>query len=578
MGFLKKYAKKYWKMFTLAVACLSMEAFCDLLQPTIMSKIIDNGVNNGDIDYVIKMGLLMLGIAGLGAIFAVSRNILATKVSYGFGAELRFDLFKKVQSLSFESVDKFSGASLVTRLTNDLNQVQNFVNGMMRIFVKAPILCIGSIIMAVRLNVEMSFIFLAVIPLVVFFIFMNMKTGYPFFVKIQNKLDSVNGVMKEYLSGVRVVKAFNRFNYEEEKFSKANDELVDVSIKAMRVLAVFSPCIMLIVNLGIVAIIWIGGIKVDNGSMAVGQIMAFINYMTQILFSLTMISHVFMMFIKAKASYERIDEVFRDNAANEFGDKWFTEELDPVFVEFSKVNFSYYKDTKEYALKDVSFKIRKGETFGIIGSTGSGKSTIISILQGFYLPNSGEIKIKNINMKEIDIKKFRAIMAVVPQKVVLFSGTIEENIKWGNEKADIDKVRAVCKMAMADEFVENFPEKYKTILGQGAVNISGGQKQRISIARALIKEPELLIMDDATSALDVVTESKIRTVLRKYERNMTTIIIAQRITSVMFADNILVMDNGNVVDIGTHEELMNRCTIYKDIYTSQIGKEMDTCG
>ncbi|SHK27972.1 ATP-binding cassette, subfamily B [Hathewaya proteolytica DSM 3090] len=589
MKFFKKYVKKYWKLFVLAVGCLSMEAFCDLLQPTIMSKIIDKGVKNGDLQYVMNMGILMLSVAAVGAIFAVSRNILATHVSYKFGAELRLDLFKKVQSLSFESVDKFGGASLVTRLTNDVTQVQNFTNGMMRIFVKAPILCVGSIVMAVKLNWRMSLVFLAVIPMVIIIIMINMRTGYPFFMKIQDKMDGVNGVMKEYLSGIRVVRAFNRCDYEEKKFEKANEDLADTSVKAMRIMAIFSPCIMLVVNLGIVAILWIGGIKVNNGTMAVGQIMAFINYMTQILFSLTMISHVFMMFIKAKASYERIGQVFKEDTVSEFGeqffeDKYFEKQLEeylkeqqPV-LEFNKVEFSYYKDTGELALKDVSFKLNRGETLGIIGSTGSGKSTIISMIQGFYAPYSGEIKFNGVNIKDVDIKKLRGIMAVVPQKVVLFSGTIEDNIKWGDETADKNKVETMAKLSMAHEFIEGFPEKYGTMLGQGGVNLSGGQKQRISIARALMRQPQLFIMDDCTSALDVVTESKIRSALKNYSKGMTTIVVAQRITSVMYADKILVMDNGTVAGIGTHEELMDKCHIYKDIYTSQIGKGMENRG
>ncbi|WP_328284748.1 ABC transporter permease [Clostridium senegalense] len=314
MNFLNKYIKKYWKLFCIAIICLTLEAACDLMQPTIMSKIIDIGVKNKQMDFIFKMTILMLGITGLGALSAVSRNIISSTVSQKFGAELRYDLFKQVQSLSFVTLDKYDGASLVTRLSNDVTQVQNFVNGLMRVFVKAPLLCIGSIIMAINLNPSMSLTFIVVIPIVSIIIYMNMKIGYPFYVRIQKSLDKVNSVIREYLAGVRVVKAFNRFNYETERFQKSNEKLANISTKAMGIMSIFSPGITLTVNLGIVAIIWIGGIRVNKGNMEVGQIIAFINYMTQILFSLMMISFVFTMLVKAKASAGRIGEIFQEES------------------------------------------------------------------------------------------------------------------------------------------------------------------------------------------------------------------------------------------------------------------------
>lgn len=600
LKFLKKYIEKYWKPFCLAVACLTVEAACDLLQPTIMSKIVDIGVKNKDLDFVLKMSMVMLGVTAIGALGAVSRNILASIVSQRFGTELRSDLFSKVQSLSFENIDKYDGASLVTRLTNDITLVQNFVNGLMRIFVKAPLLCIGSLIMAVRLNAYMSIIFIIVIPIIVLLISMNMKIGYPFFRKIQKALDNVNSVMREYLSGVRVVKAFNRFSYETQRFRKTNEELSDISTKGMRVMAAFSPGITLTVNLGIVATLWIGGIRVDRGGMQVGEIIAFTNYMTQILFSLMMISHVFNMFVRAKASAERIDEVFSEESSlmlNEavvsksFQNKVLRES--PLFskeqvnikedmkevsqavgrIDFQNVSFSYAGTSGEPVLKNISFSCLPGETLGIIGSTGSGKTTLINLINGFYNISSGTIKVNNMDIKTMDIKTLREKIALVPQKIILFSGTILDNIRWGKEKATFEEVVEAAQVAQAHEFISIQPKEYNTVLGQGGVNLSGGQKQRVSIARALIKKPEILILDDCTSAVDVTTEEKIREALKEYSSNLTTIIIAQRITSVMSADRILVLENGEVAGLGKHEELMKTSEVYKDIFRSQIGKE-----
>lgn len=599
LKFLKKYIEKYWKPFCLAVACLTVEATCDLLQPTIMSKIVDIGVKNKDLDFVLKMSMVMLGVTAIGALGAVSRNILASIVSQRFGTELRSDLFSKVQSLSFENIDKYDGASLVTRLTNDITLVQNFVNGLMRIFVKAPLLCIGSLIMAVRLNAYMSIIFLIVIPIIVLLISMNMKIGYPFFRKIQKALDNVNSVMREYLSGVRVVKAFNRFSYETQRFRKTNEELSDISTKGMRVMAVFSPGITLTVNLGIVATLWIGGIRVDRGGMQVGEIIAFTNYMTQILFSLMMISHVFNMFVRAKASAERIDEVFSEESSliingavvSKSSQNKILRESQLILnektnskdnvkensikgkVDFQNVSFSYAGTCGEPVINNISFSCFPGETLGIIGSTGSGKTTLVNLINGFYNISSGTIKVNNIDIKTMDIKTLREKIALVPQKIVLFSGTIIDNIKWGKESAAFEEVVEAAQVAQAHEFICTQPKEYNTILGQGGVNLSGGQKQRVSIARALIKKPEILILDDCTSAVDVTTEEKIREALKKYSSNLTTIIIAQRITSVMSADRILVLENGEVAGLGTHEELMKTSEVYKDIFRSQIGKE-----
>jgi ATP-binding cassette subfamily B protein len=573
-----RYIKKYWKPFLLAFTFLVVEAFCDLLQPALMSKIVDSGVAARDLDYVLRLGGIMLLITLTGAIGAVIRNIVSSRVSQSFGTDLRGDLFKKIQELSFPSIDKFERASLITRLTNDVTQVQGFFHGMMRIFVKAPIVCIGSLIMSVVINPKMAFILALIVPMVSFIIIMSMKTSYPYFVKVQRAVDKVNSVVREYLRGVRVVKAFNRYEYEAERFKGANDNLTSYSIKSMRVMSLFNPGISFTVNLGIIGVLWLGGIKVNNGQVQVGQIIAFINYMTQILFSLMMISNVFLMFVRARASAERIGEVLKEESANEASGHSYEKETEAVhnlrgYIEFDHVSFSYYGDAEELVLRDISIKLKKGSTIGIIGATGSGKSTLINLLPRFYEVTSGSIKIDNIDIKAIDSKTLREAISVVPQKTVLFSGSILENIKWGKEEASFEEVVEAARLSQAHQFIMSFAEGYNTLLGQGGVNLSGGQRQRIAIARALIKKPKVLVLDDSTSAVDMTTEKSIRESLKKYSEDTTTIVIAQRITSILDCDEIIVMNNGEIEQIGKHEELMKSSSIYRDIYRSQIGSE-----
>ena len=573
LKYLGKYWSKYWKPFSTAVTFLMVEAICDLLQPTIMADIVDVGVVGGDLNYVLARGGLMLGVAAFGAVSAISRNIISSKVSQNFGLDLRSDLYRKIQFFSFDSIDKFETASLVTRLTNDVTQVQNFVHGLMRIFVKAPLLCIGGLVMASLLNPKMVWVLIAIVPIVGLIIFASMKIGYPFFTKVQKALDKVNGVMREYLSGVRVVKAFNRFDFEILRFGKSNEELADTSIKAMRVMAVFAPFINLTVNISIVAVLWFGGYRANNGTMQVGQIMAFINYMTQILFSLMMISFVFTNFVRAKASSERIGEVLSEKSN-------MTEAATPLSldkkkgnVEFVNVSFGYGKASGEPVLKDINFSIKQGEILGIIGSTGSGKSTLVNLIPRFYDAVFGTIKVNGEDVRAVDSKSLREKIAMVPQKTILFTGSIADNLKWGKDNATNAEIEQAAEAAQAHSFITTFPEGYETQLGQGGVNLSGGQKQRVSIARALIRKPEILILDDCTSAVDVTTEANIKNALKTNYKELTCIIIAQRITSVMDADKILVMDNGEIAGMGKHEELMDSCKIYQDIFHSQIGKE-----
>lgn len=569
-----KYIKKYGVVFCVSLFFLTLEAVCDLLQPTIMSRIVDVGVAQRDLNYVLSTGGLMLGVTAIGAVAATMRNLLSTYVSQNFGAQLRSDLFKKVQSLSFENIDRFDRASLVTRLTNDVNQVQVFVNGMMRIFVKAPLTCIGGLIMATQLNPRLAVVLAVVVPIVGLFIYLNMKIGFPFFMKVQQSLDRVNGVMREYLSGVRVVKAFNRFDFEVDKFSHANEELQTKSISATRVMSIFSPAIMLTVNLGIVAVLWMGGLAAEQGDMQVGHIIAFTNYMTQILFSLMMISMVFNMFVRAKASAGRIGEVFAEENRMTWKEQGSLHGDGKGRIDFEHVSFSYEGGHGESVLKDITFSCLPGETVGIIGSTGSGKSSLVGLIPRFYDATKGTVRVDGVDVREVDPKLLREKMAIVPQKTVLFTGTVKENIRWGKEVATDEEMELAARMAQAHDFIERTPDGYQARVGQGGINFSGGQKQRLSIARALVRKPEILILDDSTSAVDVATETKIKEALREYAQGLTCLLIAQRITSVMDADKIVVLDQGELVGIGTHESLLKDCRIYQEIFQSQIGKEV----
>jgi ATP-binding cassette, subfamily B, multidrug efflux pump len=575
MPFLMNYVRKYGKLFSIAVLFLTFEALCDLMQPTIMSKIIDIGVANKDVHYILKMGGIMLLITAFGALSASTRSVLASIVSQNFGAELRSDLFRKIQSLSFKNIDQFDRASLVTRLTNDVTQVQVFVNGLMRIFVKAPLLAIGGLIMAVRLNVHLSVVLAVVVPVVAILIIMNMKMGFPLFIKVQKALDRVNGTMREYLSGVRVVKAFNRFDYEVEKFNKTNEDFQNKSISAIRLMSIFSPAIILTVNLGIVVVLWIGGVGVEHGQMHVGHIIAFTNYMTQILFSLMMISMVFNMFVRAKASTGRIGEVFSLVDQITWNDEAMEAQSEKGKIEFDNVSFSYDGTPENAVLKNINLVCLPGETVGIIGSTGSGKSTLVNLIPRFYEINAGTIKVDDKDIRNSNPKALREKIAIVPQKTTLFTGTVEENIKWGSEFATPEEIERVAMMAGAHDFISQSPEGYRTKIGQGGVNFSGGQKQRISIARALVRNPEILILDDSTSVVDMATEAKIKESLKKYAEGLTCLLIAQRITSVIDADKIVVMDKGEIVGIGTHEELIKENQVYQEIFQSQVGKEVE---
>ncbi|GBF74440.1 hypothetical protein PA598K_02784 [Paenibacillus sp. 598K] len=646
-----KYIRKYWKGFSLAVFFLMLEAAADLMMPTLLALIIDRGIAGKDMDEVLRLGGIMLLITAVGAVAASMRNILAVLVSQRFGTELRSDLFRQIQSLSFQEMNSFERASLITRMTNDITIVQNFVGGLMRIFVKAPMLGLGALILAIRLNAELAIILGVVVPIVAALVILSMRIGFKRYMRVQQSLDRINGAVREYLGGVRVVKAFNRFAHESARFRKTNEEQRDVSVQAMLTMAIFNPLIMLTVNLAVVAILWVGGTWAAGAgsSTQVGELVAFINYMTQILFALMMVSMVFNMFVRARAGTERINEVFarggqaaqtatpnRDGAADgryggsadsdgetrQMGPNGQSlirgtgastrdeEEMDRLggssermaatqgqanrssepaggslgrvegaqsgAIAFERVSFAYPGTTGLPVLREVSFACQPGQTVSVIGSTGSGKSTLAQLIPRFYDADSGTVRLDGVDTRRIDPAALREQIAIVPQKTMLFSGSIADNIRWGREDATKEEIETAARLAQAHDFITALPEGYDALLGQRGVNLSGGQKQRLAIARALIRQPRVLILDDCTSALDTTTESRIKEGLRDYAKGMTCLMIAQRITSVMDADLIVVLDVGEVVGLGTHASLMESCPVYQEIYQSQIGKEMDS--
>ncbi|MDF9409486.1 MAG: putative ABC transporter ATP-binding protein [Pelotomaculum sp. PtaB.Bin013] len=567
------YFNKYKFPFIIAVSCVFFEAMCDLLQPTIMARIIDEGVKSSRVDIVIRLGLLMLMITAFGACFAAARNILSSKVSQNFGVDLRCDVFSKIIHFSEVSTDKIESGSLITRLTNDTSQVIQFINGLMRIFFKAPVTCLGSIILAVILSPKLSFIMFFVVVIVSAFIIISMKMSYIRFAKVQYAIDKVNTVVQEYLLGIRLVKAFGRYEEEEEKFDGANADLSDKSASSQLVIAYFSPVMSLTVSLGIASILYTGSVLFSNSEIEVGKVAAFINYMTQIMASLIMITNIFNIFVRTKASTERINEVL--NSEEDFKGVKQTIKYDFEGLSFNDVTFAYPNGSGMPAINNLTFKVDRGETLAIIGPTGSGKTTLTWLCLRFYDVEKGAICFNNNDIKMLDCNTLRDNIALAPQKSMLFTGTVFENIAWGNPNASKEEIIKAALAAQADEFIQRMPNRYESILGRGGVNLSGGQKQRISIARALVKKSPVLILDDCTSALDAVTEAKVRLGLKTADTEKTIIMITQRIGTAMSADKILVLDNGVKVGFGSHNELLDSCDTYRGIFESQIGGNLN---
>lgn len=565
------YIKKHMGMFLIAVLFLSIETFADLLQPTFMSYIVDRGVKGQEPGLILRYGLIMLGITALGALGAVVRNTYASRTSQLIGKEIRLAIYEKVQTLSHENIDRLQPASIITRITNDVSQMQNFINGIMRIMLKAPVTCVGAVALIIFQMPSLLPLMLVILVCAGLLIYGNMKMGYPRFDRMQRKLDGLNRTSREFLGAIRVVKAFRAEEQEREKFEEASMQLAQAGISSMRVMAVFGPLINLTVNAGIVVLLWLSGRELTG---EIGRLMACVNYMTQVLFALGMVSNILNSAVRAVASSARVQEILDEVPAQKEAEPERGAEEIPASggIQFRQVSFSY-ADSARPALQEADFSVRPGEVVGIIGPTGSGKSTLVNLVPRFYDATSGQVLVGGRDVTQIPTARLRERIAVVPQKALLFTGTIQDNLRWGSKDASLEEIRRAARIACADEFVSKLPEGYDTLLGQGGVNLSGGQKQRLSIARALLKKPRILILDDCTSALDATTEARVLAGILGDVRKTTVLLVSQRISTVMRTDHILCMEDGKICGFGSHEELLETCEPYRAIYRSQIGDQ-----
>ncbi len=563
-----KYLKPYIFWVILSPLCMVLEVWVDLMQPKLMSKIVDIGVLEGNYEIILPTGLIMLGLCILGGIGGIASAGFASLASQNFGADLKGVAFRRVMSLSFSQTDKFTTGSLITRLTNDISTLQHIVSMALRMFVRTPMIFFGSIIMTLSLNRQFGYVLVASLPLQIAIVIFMIKKAGPMFKAVQKKLDVVNSTLQENVNGARMVKAYVRENYEESRFDIASSEYMDKNIKVSKVMAIIHPLMSIIMNAAVLAIIYIGGWEVEARNMQVGEVMAAITYTTRVLSSIMMMNMIFNSVTRAKASAERINEVI--DTGSEIKEGSFEGDTPEIgTVEFKNVSFAYNKNGED-VLKDISFKVEKGQTLAILGSTGEGKTSLVNLIPRFYDATKGEVFVDGINVKEYKTKELRKKIGYVLQKSEIFSGTITENILWGKSNATREEVQRAAKIAQADEYINGFNDGYSTLIGEKGMSLSGGQKQRLSIARALISNPEILILDDSTSALDLGTESRLRKALRTQTAGTTIIIIAQRIASVKNADKILVIENGEICGAGTHEELLENNDVYRDIFDSQM--------
>lgn len=567
-----KGLKPYIKYVIGVLIFTFINALSELYLPNMMSKIVNNGIVKGDTNYIMKIGGIMLIVAAFSAVSMIFASLLSSKASMGFGRDIRRKVFAHVEEFSLREFDSIGTASLITRTTNDITQVQQVSIMMLRMMVRAPMMCIGGIIMALSKNARLSIIMLFSMPVLFAVIYIVGKKGFPLFKMIQKKIDRVNLVLREQLTGIRVIRAFDRTRHEEERFDTANKDLTDTSIKVNRIMTLLMPLINIILNFTIIAVIWFGSKHIDSGIMQVGDLMAFIQYVMQIMFSMVMLSMMFIMLPRASASASRINEVLDTvptiedkESLSVIGDK-------KGFLEFKDVTFSY-PGAEKPVLTHISFSAKPGETTAIIGGTGSGKSTLINLIPRFYDVDSGAILVDGIDVRDLSQEELRSRIGFVPQKAVLFTGTIADNIRYGKEDATDEEIGYAAEIAQAADFISNMDKGFDSFIAQGGTNVSGGQKQRISIARALVRKPEIYIFDDSFSALDFKTDARLRKALKKETKNATVIIVAQRVSTVMDADRIIVLDEGRIVGIGKHKELLAGCEVYREIVSSQLSEE-----
>jgi ATP-binding cassette subfamily B protein len=573
-GMLKLF--KYLRPFALAVVVVLflvfLQSLVELYLPTLMADIVDRGIVQGDTNYILRIGSLMLVIAAVSAVCSISASYMSAKIATAYSKNLRSRVFSQVQDYSLNEFNKLGTASLITRTTNDITQVQQLLIFLMRISISAPMMCIGGIIMAVSKDASLSLVFVVVLPVLAGTVYLIAGKSIPLFKAMQIKLDNLNRVFREGLTGIRVIRAFNRTTYEKKRFSEANLDLTATAVKVNILITALMPVMMLVMNFTTIAIVWFSGIRINTGHMQVGDMMAFIQYAMLIMFSLVMVSFMFIMIPRAEASAVRINEVLE--IVPEISDAAVVKSSTSHkgLIEFKNVTFSY--PGAEYpALKDITFTARPGESTAIIGGTGSGKTTLINLIPRFYDIDSGNILIDGLDVREIAQNDLRAIIGFVPQKAMLFTGTIAENIRMGKEDASDEEVRHAAEIAQASEFITEMPEGFASLIAQGATNISGGQKQRLSIARALVRKPEIYIFDDSFSALDYKTDAKLRKALQQETAEATVLVVSQRVSTAMHADQIIVMDKGQIVGIGKHQELLQTSEVYREIVSSQLSEE-----
>ncbi|MFU1795848.1 ABC transporter ATP-binding protein [Paenibacillus azoreducens] len=567
--------KPYRMLILFVFVLVFFQSMSDLYLPTLMSDIVNKGIINGDIPYIWKIGGFMLLVALGGVFCSIGASYLSAKVAGGFAKNLRSRVFQHVQNFSLQEFDKLGTASLITRTTNDITQMQQVLTMILRMMISAPMMCIGGIIMAVSKDAKLSLVIVVIVPVLAGAIFLIASKGLPLFKAMQVKLDKLNRVLRENLTGIRVIRSFNRIEHEQKRFNEANYDLTQTAVKVNKIMAAMMPIMMLVMNFSTIAIVWFGGFRIENGSMQVGDLMAFIQYAMQIMFSLIMVSVIFVMVPRASASAVRINEVLdmepqiidpAQSASVSKGGK------ERGYLEFRDVTFSY-PGAEQPAIRHISFSASPGETTAIIGGTGSGKSTLLSLIPRFYDVDSGSVKVNGVDVKELTQEELRAKIGYVPQKAVLFTGTIADNLRYGKSDATDEELRQAAEIAQATEFISKMKDGFQSEISQGGTNVSGGQKQRLSIARALVRKPEIYVFDDSFSALDFKTDAKLRTALKEVTADATVLIVAQRASTVMDADRIIVLDEGRIAGIGKHRELMETCDVYREIVSSQLSEE-----
>lgn len=573
MKSLMKYLKDYKKECVLSPLFKLLEATFELFVPLVMAAVIDKGIGHADKPYIVKMCLVLIALGIIGLVCSITAQFFAAKAAVGFATKLRHSLFGHIQSLSFSEIDTLGTSTLITRMTSDVNQVQNGVNLVLRLLLRSPFVVVGAMVMAFTIDVKAALIFVVAIPLLCIVVFAIMFVSIPLYKKVQAGLDRVLLGTRENLTGVRVIRAFNKEKDEVERFNESNAALTKIQMYVGRISALMNPITYIIINGGIVALIYVGAIRVDSGAISQGQVVALVNYMSQILVEVVKVANLIISCTKALASANRIESIFDVKASVcDKTEVMLGDNSSEYAVEFNNV-YLKYKDAGEDALSNIDFKVKRGETVGIIGGTGCGKSSIVNLIPRFYDATGGEVKVNGVNVKDQPVEKLRDIVGMVMQKAVLFKGTIRDNMKWGNENVTDAEIYEALDISQSREFVEQKPDKLDEMIEQGGKNLSGGQKQRLTIARALVKKPQILILDDSASALDFATDAKLRKAIASMEGKMTVFIVSQRTSSIQHADKIVVLDDGQIVMIGTHEELLEKCEEYREIHYSQISND-----